>query len=124
MEFVNAATKWGHIPHATAEAFTLLLAPFAPHLAEELWHQLGHDDTLAYEPWPTFDPDLLKEDSVEIAVQVNGKLRAKLEVAADTNADTIIAMAKTHEKVIPFLEGKEIKMCKVIPGKLVTFAVK
>ena len=68
------------------ETFTLLLAPMAPHAAEELWQILGHAETLAYEPWPTYDPALLKDDEVEIPVQVNGKLRGRVVVPADADA--------------------------------------
>ncbi|MAQ95328.1 MAG: leucine--tRNA ligase [Rhodothermaceae bacterium] len=123
MEFVNAGTKWGHIPQQTAEAFTLLLAPFAPHLAEELWHQLGHDDTLAYEPWPTFDPDLLKEDSVEIAVQVNGKLRGTVIVDADASKDVMLSAARAEPNVARYLEEGTLRKEIAVPGRLVNFVV-
>ena len=80
MIFTNEATKWERRPRAVIEPFVLLLSPFAPHLAEELWERLGHHGTLAYEPWPAFDPELLRGDTVTVAVQVNGKLRATLEL--------------------------------------------
>ena len=76
------------------ETFTLLLAPLAPHVAEELWQILGHDETLAYEPWPTYDPALLKDDEIEIPVQVNGKLRGKVVVPADADSAGIEAAAR------------------------------
>ena len=123
MEFVNAGTKWGHIPQQTAEGFTLLLAPFAPHLAEELWHQLGHEDTLAYEPWPTFDPDLLKEDSVEIAVQVNGKLRGTVIVDADASKDAMLSAARAEPNVARYLEEGTLRKEIAVPGRLVNFVV-
>ena len=85
MEFVNAVTAQESRPRAVLEPFALLLAPYAPHLAEELWAILGHNQTLAYDPWPAFDPALLVESSVEIVVQVNGKVRAKLTVPADAD---------------------------------------
>ena len=78
----------------------LLLSPFAPHLAEELWHALGHTDTLAYEPWPTFDPALLKADEIEVPVQVNGKLRGAADGAGRTSTTKALeAAALADEKV-------------------------
>ena len=85
MEFTNAFTGQDVRPKSAMETFTLLLAPMAPHVAEELWQILGHEKTLAYEPWPTFDPALLKDDEVEIPVQINGKLRGRVVVPADAD---------------------------------------
>ena len=82
MEFTNHLTPLTVRPRSVLEPFVLLLSPFAPHLAEELWHALGHTDTLAYEPWPTFDPALTKADEIEVPVQINGKLRSRLTVPA------------------------------------------
>ena len=132
MELLNEITRQAdrNTPETRAverealEACVRLLAPIVPHISHELWHAFGHDSAVIDAEWPLVDEAALVRSSITLIVQVNGKLRAKLEVAANTDADTIIAMAKAHEKVIPFLEGKEIKMCKVIPGKLVTFAVK
>ena len=83
MEFTNYFTKLEVRPRAVLETFVLLLAPFAPHIAEELWQVLGHDETLAYEPWPKFDPALTKADEIEVPVQINGKLKAELKVPAE-----------------------------------------
>ena len=80
MEFTNFFTKCDVRPRAAMEQFVLLLSPFAPHLAEELWQLLGHDKTLAYEPWPTFDEAKLREDTVEMPVQISGKLRRRVTV--------------------------------------------
>ncbi len=123
MEFVNAATKWGHIPQATAEAFVLLLAPFAPHLAEELWRALGHDETLAYAPWPAFDPELLKADTVEIAVQVNGKLRGTVAVDAEASKDDMLAAAREEPNVARYLAEGTLRKEITVPGRLVNFVV-
>src|SRR5262249_4780678 len=101
----------------------LLLSPFAPHLAEELWHALGQPNTLAYEPWPTYDEKLLKADEVEIPVQINGKLRAKLTVAAGIDQKTLEKTALADEKVRGLIEGKPIKKIIVVPGKLVNIVV-
>lgn len=123
MEFVNAATKWDTVPRAVAEPFVLLLAPFAPHLAEELWAQLGHDDTLAYEPWPEADPELLKEDTVEIAVQVNGKLRGTVSVDADAGKDAMLAAAREEPNVAKYLAEGTVRKEIAVPGRLVNFVV-
>jgi len=123
MEFVNAFTGQEVRPRAAMDAFTLLLAPMAPHLAEELWEVLGHGPTLAYEPWPAFDPALLKDDEVEIPVQVNGKLRAKITVPAAAAAEEIEAAARSDEKIVAQLTGRTIRKTIVIPGKLVNFVV-
>jgi leucyl-tRNA synthetase len=123
MEFVNAATKWGHIPQPTAEAFTLLLSPFAPHLAEELWRQLGHEQSLAYAPWPEADPELLKADTVEIAVQVNGKLRGTVQVDAEADKDAMLAAAREEPNVARYLEEGTVRKEIAVPGRLVNFVV-
>nr|WP_221197294.1 leucine--tRNA ligase [Simiduia aestuariiviva] len=101
-----------------------LLAPIVPHLCHQLWQALGHADNLLDAGWPTLDESALVKSELELVVQINGKVRAKITVAADADNDTIIALAKANENVQKFLDGVEIKMCKVIPGKLVTFAVK
>jgi leucyl-tRNA synthetase len=123
MEFTNAFTGQDVRPKSAMETFTLLLAPMAPHIAEELWENLGHSETLAYHPWPTFDPALLKDDEVEIPVQVNGKLRGRVIVPADAGREAIEAAARSDEKVAALLEGKTIKKVVVVPGKLVNFVV-
>jgi leucyl-tRNA synthetase len=123
MEFVNYFTGQTVRPRRAMEAFTLLLAPLAPHLGEELWQILGHEGTLAYEPWPTFDPALLKDAEVEIPVQVNGKLRSRITVAADADAQATEAAARADGRIAAILEGKAVKTVVVRPGKLVNFVV-
>ena len=93
MEFTNHLTPLPVRPRSVLEPFVLLLSPFAPHLAEELWHALGHKKTLAYEPWPTFDPALTKADEIEVPVQINGKLRHRLTVPADIDDEDLEAAA-------------------------------
>ena len=124
MEFVNAAMKCEAIDRTWARKFVLILAPFAPHMAEELWEKLGHGDTLAYEPWPEYDETFLVEDTVEIPVQINGKVRGRVVVAADADQGTLLAAAKSHEKVGSYLEGKDLVKEIVIPGKMVNLVVK
>jgi leucyl-tRNA synthetase len=123
MEFVNAATKWETVPRGAAEPFVLLLSPFAPHLGEELWRVLGHRQSLAYEPWPEHDPDLVKEDTVEIAVQVNGKLRGTVEVEAEADRDAMLAAARDEPNVARYLSEGTVRKEIAVPGRLVNFVV-
>jgi len=124
MIFVNEMLKKEARPKEALESFCLLLAPYAPHMAEELWHKLGHADSLTYATFPTADPALLVEDSIEIPVQVNGKVRARLQVAADIDEAAIKELALADETVGGWVAGKEMKVFKYIPGRLVTIAVK
>ena len=119
MEYVNHLTPLATRSRAALEPFILLLAPFAPHLAEELWQALGHADTLAYEPWPVFDPSLLVAEAIEVPVQVNGKIRARLTVAPNTDGPALEALALADEKVREHLGGKPPRKVVVVPGKLV-----
>ncbi len=125
MVFVNDAIAWETKPAAVLREFLILLQPFAPHLAEELWAKLNiaHRCNLAYADWPKFDPTLLVENEIEIPVQVNGKLRDRLVVAADATQEQLEAAALASDKVKPFLEGKEIKKIIVVPKRLINIAV-
>ena len=123
MIFVNHCYKAGKVSNDTAKTFTLLLAPMAPHIAEELWELLGGKKTLTYETWPKYNADLAKDDTITVAVQVNGKLRATLEVEPTITQDEILAMAKGDENVSKFLVGSIVKEIYV-PGKIVNFVVK
>jgi leucyl-tRNA synthetase len=122
MIFVNELTAQESRPRAVLEPFVLLLAPYAPHLAEELWQKLGYPKTLAYEPWPVYDATLLVENTVEIVVQVNGKVRGRLTVPATVTKDELEQFALAHPEVQPFLAGKQVKKVIVVPGKLVNIA--
>ncbi|MCZ7649279.1 MAG: leucine--tRNA ligase [Planctomycetota bacterium] len=123
MIFVNEALKSPEkLGRSQAGRFTLLLAPFAPHLAEELWSRLGHARSLAYEPWPSFDPELTVDASVELAVQVNGKVRGKIGVGADAGENEV--KARAQEAVAAHLEGKQIVKVVVIKNRLVNIVVK
>ncbi len=124
MEFTNEFSQQEPRPKSALESFILLLSPFAPHIAEELWHICGHDDTLAYEPWPEFDESKIVESTVEIPVQVNGKLRSKVSVAADADQATIEAAARADGTVAKQLEGRNVVKVIVVPGRLVNFVVK
>ena len=123
MEFVNHVTKLEARPRAVLEPFVLLLAPYAPHVGEELWRALGHTTTLAYEPWPAWDPALTKADEIEVPVQVNGKVRARLRVPAEIGDKELEAAALADEAVKAQTAGKTVKMVKVVPRKLVNVVV-
>ena len=101
----------------------LLLGPFAPYMAEELWAELGREAPVLRAAWPEFDPALAKEDEIEIIVQVNGKLRSRVAVGEGTGKDEIEASAKADPKVAAYFEGKTIRKVVVVPGKLVNFVV-
>jgi leucyl-tRNA synthetase len=127
MIFANDATAWQTRPVSVLRQFLILLNPFAPHLAEELFAKVSSGGSspiaLAYQPWPHFDPALLVEDTVEIPVQVNGKLRDVIKVSATASPAELEAMAKASEKAKPFLDGKMIKKVIVVPKKLVNIVV-
>jgi leucyl-tRNA synthetase len=124
MEFTNYFTTASERPREAMDKFVLLLSPFAPHIAEELWQALGHKQSLAYEPWPEFDPALAKEDTIELPVQVNGKLRSKVVVPAGADKDALESAARNDEKVRDLLSGKQVVKVIVVPGRLVNFVVK
>jgi len=124
MVFVNEMTSLEVRPRSVLEKFALLLNPYAPHMAEELWSRLGHAGTLSYETWPTADPQYLIEDLINVVVQVNGKVREQLAVPADIDKDEIIAQALASEKVQGWTEGKTIVKTIYVPGKLVSVVVK
>jgi leucyl-tRNA synthetase len=123
MELTNAAYKWEHVPIAIAEPFVLLLSPLAPHMAEELWARLGHERSLAYEPWPEADPSLLRAETFEIPVQVNGKVRGKVVVPADADQESVIRAAQADANVQRHLEGKEIRRAVYVPGRILNFVI-
>jgi leucyl-tRNA synthetase len=119
MEFSNHLTKMEPRPRSAIDPFVLLLSPFAPHLAEELWHALGHPATLAYEPWPSYDEALTRHDEIEVPVQVNGKLRSKVTVPADADQKALETAALADERIQELLAGKSPKKVIVVKGKLV-----
>ena len=123
MEFTNAAYKWGSLPKTLAEQFVLLLAPLAPHIAEELWQRLGHAASLAYAPWPKYEPKYLVTATLEIPVQINGKMRGRIEVPSDADEQQVIELARADENVLRFLEGKELKRAIYVRGRIVNFVV-
>jgi leucyl-tRNA synthetase len=123
MIFVNRLRELESVPREAADAFALILSPFAPHLGEELWQKLGHAESLAYAPWPSFDPALVKDDTVEIGVQVNGKVRGAVQIPADAAEDVAVAAAKSDAKINAYLEGKTPKKIIYVRGKILSFIV-
>ncbi len=119
MVFVNEAYKQESVSVTLMEGFVKLLSPIAPHLAEELWSALGHEDTLAYANWPMFDESKLTVDEVEIVVQINGKLRAKISIPTEASRDEMQEIALEHEKIKGQLDGKTLRKVIAVPGKLV-----
>ncbi|MBO5319613.1 MAG: leucine--tRNA ligase [Ruminococcus sp.] len=124
MIFVNEVYKIGKCPREYAEGLIKMLSCITPHLGEEIWSILGHDDTIAFESWPTYDEAHLVEDTVEIVVQVNGKLKAKLNIVPDADKDSVIAAAMADEKVKESVEGKNIVKQIYVPNKLVNIVAK
>jgi leucyl-tRNA synthetase len=123
MEYTNHLTPLSVKPRSALEPFVLLLAPFAPHLAEELWRALGREQTLAYEAWPEYDPALTKADEVEVPVQINGKLKVRLMVPAEMDEAALKEAALGDAKVRELLAGKTVRKVIVVPGKLVNIVV-
>jgi leucyl-tRNA synthetase len=111
------------IPRELAENFVLMLAPFAPHIAEEIWERLGHHKSLARRPWPTYDEAKLIDSTIELPVQVNGKVRDKITVPADADEQTVLSTAESAERVKPWINGKTVKKRLYVPKKLVNFVV-
>ncbi len=124
MEFLNEVSSMTVRPKSIMEPFVLLLAPFAPHIAEELWELLGHTKSLAYEPWPTWDEAKLVEAEIEVPVQVNGKLRATIKVPTGSDAKVIEDAARASDKVVEHLTGKNVVKVVYVPGRMINFVVK
>jgi leucyl-tRNA synthetase len=124
MEFVNFCTPLERRPRAILEPFVGILSPFAPHLAEELWEILGRPAPVSLATWPAVEERWLKDDTVEIPVQIQGKLRGRVTVPADADADAMKAAAAADPKIAELLAGKQIAKVVAVPGRLVNFVVK
>lgn len=124
MIFMNAATKEGKCPRNYAEGFVKMFSCICPHAGEEIWSILGHDDTIAFEKWPEFDEEAVKEDTVEIGVQINGKVKGKVEIAVDEDSQTVIAKAKEIPAVAKAIDGKNIVKEIYVPGRIVNIVAK
>ncbi len=124
MEFTNFFTGQQVRSKSAMESFVLLLAPFAPHVAEELWQVLGHNESLTYAPWPSYDDSKIVEAEIEIPVQVNGKMRAKIKIPVDADQATMQSLAENNDAIKPQLEGKTIVKVICVPKRMVNFVVK
>ena len=121
MVFTNEMTKLRQRPRSLLEPFVLLLSPFAPHLGEELWALLGHPPSVSQQAWPQFDPALTVADRLTIPVQVNGKLRGRIEVGADVGRDEVERLARTEAR--EWLQGREPRKTVYVEKKLINFVV-
>jgi len=124
MEFVNFGLEnKGEAGKDTAERFLLLLAPFAPHISEELWHKLGHQDSVHKQAWPKYEDSLVKDETAVLIIQVSGKVRDKVEVLRDISEEEAKILTLSRENVKKWTAGKEIKKVIFVPGKLINIVV-
>jgi leucyl-tRNA synthetase len=123
MEFCNFFTKEAERPRLVMERFVLLLSPFAPHIAEELWQALGHEASLAYQAWPSYNAAKIRDNEVEIVVQINGKVREKLRVPADAGKEVLEETARSLPKIAEQLRAGHVVKTVVVPGRLVNFVI-
>ena len=112
----NLRTKYG-------QGFVNLISCICPHIGEEMWEKLGHNQTIAFESWPTYDPNQLESHNVKMAVSVNGKLRATIEIKKDSDDEEVKKIALSQDNVIKFIEGHEIKKIIVVKNKIVNIVV-
>ena len=124
MEFTNSAFKTGHVSQDQAERLVLLLAPLAPHICEELWQILGHNKSLAYQPFPQFDPEMLIEKSIEIPVQINGKVKGRITISPEDSQEAVMEIINQNAQIASLIEGKNIVKTIYIPGRMVNMVVK
>ncbi len=124
MVFVNELSKTPILPKVALENLVLLLSPYTPHLAEELWQMLGHEPSVSKESWPLWNEEKTKDEEIELVIQINGKLRARIKTSAQSSKEDLLNTAKNDETVQKWLEGKEIIKEIVVPGKLVNIVVK
>lgn len=126
IEYVNYLTKTykASAPRAAVEPIAQLVSPIAPHIAEELWKRFGHDGTITYVDFPTFDEKYLVDDEVEVPVQINGKVKARINVAADADEDTVVSAALADSRIAELTEGKNIVKQIYVPGRMVNLVVK
>ena len=124
MIFTNAVYKEDSFPKEYREGFLKLLNPLSPHITEELWSLMGHNETMAYESWPTYDESKIVDESFTMVVQVNGKVRGKIEVSSETSKEEMENLAFKLDNVQTHIEGKEIVKVITVPKKLVNIVIK
>ncbi|MBW6458899.1 MAG: class I tRNA ligase family protein, partial [FCB group bacterium] len=123
MVFINECYKDKVLNASMMRDFIKILSVFAPHLAEELWERTGNKTVLTYEPWPEYDPELVKDEVIEYPVQINGKVRFKLEADAEADEDSIRALVLEHERLAQYTEGKSIVKIIIVPKRIITLVV-
>ena len=123
MVFVNVATQATTVPKQTMKTFLRLLAPYAPHIAEEIWERFGEAELIAHAPWPTYDPEVLKREEVTIVVQVNGKLRSRIQLSVDSSNEDVEAAVLADERIQKHIEGKTVRKLIVVPNRLANIVV-
>ena len=126
IEYVNYLTKTyrTQAPRAAVEPIAQLVSPIAPHIAEELWQRFGHDETITYQPFPTFEEKYLVDDEIEVPVQINGKVKARINVAADADQDAVFEVALADAKIAELTNGKNVVKKIYVPGRMVNLVVK
>jgi len=126
IEYVNYLTKTyrTEAPRAAVEPIAQLVSPIAPHIAEELWQRFGHDETITYQPFPTFEEKYLVDDEIEVPVQINGKVKARINVAADADQDAVFEVALADAKITDLTSGKNVVKKIYVPGRMVNLVVK
>lgn len=126
IEYVNYLTKTyrTEAPRAAVEPIAQLVSPIAPHIAEELWQRFGHDETITYQPFPTFEEKYLVDDEIEVPVQINGKVKARINVAADADQDAVFEVALADAKIADLTSGKDVVKKIYVPGRMVNLVVK
>jgi leucyl-tRNA synthetase len=130
MELLNAINKFADdseygraVTREALQAVVLMLSPMVPHICHAMWHELGHESELIDQPWPEVDSSALEVDLIELVVQVNGKLRARVSIVADADKDAVEARALADENVQRFIAGKDVRKVIVVPGRLVNIVV-
>ena len=123
MVFVNAATQAATVPKETMKTFLRLLAPYAPHIAEEIWERFGEAELIAHAPWPTYDPEILRREEVTIVVQVNGKLCSRIQLPVDSSNEAVEAAVLADERIQKYVEGKTVRKFIVVPNRLANVVV-
>ena len=126
IEYVNYLTKTyrTEAPRDAVEPIAQLVSPIAPHIAEELWQRFGHDETITYQPFPTFEEKYLVDDEIEVPVQINGKVKARINVAADADQDAVFEVALADAKISDLTSGKNVVKKIYVPGRMVNLVVK
>ena len=124
MTMVNEFSKAKKINKKEYEVFLQLLNPFAPHMTEELWERLGHNEMLAYEPWPKYDEEKTIDDLIDLPIQVNGKLRANIQINKDEDREKVKELVHQNDKVQSYLEGKEVIKEIYVPNRIYILVIK